>query len=444
MIDDLRAAVREDAPRFRAELESLVRIPSVSAKGFDPAEVHRSARAVAECLENAGLTGVRFLEVDGAHPAVFGEIPAPPGAPTVLLYAHHDVQPPGPESEWTSPPFEPEERDGRLYGRGSSDDKSGLVTHAAVVRAFVGGLPVGVKVFAEGGEEVGSTHLVEFLSTYDHLFGADAIVIADTGNWKTGRPALTTSLRGLVDCVVEVRTLDAAVHSGMYGGAIPDALTTLSKIIASLHDADGEVAVPGLVTGHASSPDRSEEELRSQAGAVPGLGMIGSGDLNSRMWRKPAISVLAVDAPAIRDAINQLVPVARAKVSLRIAPGDDPARAATALEDHLIASAPWGAAVTVTPGAQGDAFDLDTSGPLYDAYRLALAEAYGTEAVEVGEGGSIPFVAAFRETHPHAGIVLTGAADPSSSAHGPNESVDLADLQSAILAEAIALHRLAG
>jgi acetylornithine deacetylase/succinyl-diaminopimelate desuccinylase-like protein len=443
MNTDLAAAVDADFALTRSQLEELVRIPSISAPGFDPNNVRRSAEASAAIFEDSGLDGVRLLEVEGAHPAVYAELPALPGTPTVLLYAHHDVQPTGPEAEWDNPPFEPVERDGRLLGRGTSDDKCGIVLHAAAIRALDGSPPVGVKVLIEGEEEIGSAHLAEFLAQYTDLLAADAIVIADSGNWRVGTPALTTSLRGLVDCVVEVRTLQHAIHSGSFGGAFPDALTALVRVLATLHDEHGEVAVPGLVSGDCEPLDLTEDELRRQAEPVPGLELIGSGTLTSRLWRKPAISVLAVDAPPLAEAINQLVPVARAKVSMRIAPGNDPASAMAALAAHLEAAAPWGSQVTVTPGASGEAFDLGTGSATFATFQRALTTAFGVDTVAVGQGGSIPFVAAFEEQYPEAAILLTGVADPTSRFHGPNESLSLDDLRSGILAEVLALQMLA-
>ncbi|MFQ5948404.1 MAG: dipeptidase, partial [Acidimicrobiia bacterium] len=428
---------------IRSDLERLVRIPSVSAAGFDPSQVRRSAEAAAELLEAAGLDGVRLLELDGAHPAVFGEVAAPAGAPTVLLYAHHDVQPPGDESDWSTSPFQPTEREGRLYGRGTSDDKCGIVLHTGALLAHDGKPPAAVKVFLEGEEEIGSLHLADFLDQYGELLGADAIVIADSENWRVGQPALTTSLRGLVDCVVEVRTLDHGVHSGQFGGAFPDALTVLVRLLATLHDERGEVAVPGLVAGESDPLDLTEAELRSQAGVVEGVETIGQGSLTSRLWTRPACSVLAIDAPPIGEAINQLVPVARAKVSLRLAPGDDSERALEALAAHLEANTPWGARVMVARGPAGRPFSLDATGPSFDAFRDGLEAAWGTEAVDIGVGGSIPFVGAFSEAYPDASILLTGVGDPLSRAHGPDESVDLGELRRGTVAEAIALRRLA-
>ena len=342
MHDDLASAVDASFPSILTELEAMVRIPSVSAPAFDAAEVRRSAEHVAEVLRRHGFTDVRLLEVEGAHPAVFGEIEGPAGSPTVLLYAHHDVQPPGPDNLWTSPPFEPVERDGRLYGRGSSDDKAGIAVHLGAVGAHGGRPPIGVKVFVEGEEEIGSEHLPVFLDRYRDALAADVFVIADSANWRVGAPAVTVSLRGLVDCVVEVRTLDKGVHSGQFGGAFPDALTTLCRLLATLHDDAGNVAIAGL-GGYSVDPlDLTEEELRAQAGALPGTALIGAGTLTERMWTRPACSVLAIDAPPVAEAINQLLPSARAKVSVRIPPGTDAPGALDALEAHLVAERPLG------------------------------------------------------------------------------------------------------
>jgi acetylornithine deacetylase/succinyl-diaminopimelate desuccinylase-like protein len=388
--------------------------------------------------------GVRFLEVEGAHPAVFGEVPGPTGAPTVLLYAHHDVQPPGERSDWLSEPFEPTERDGRLFGRGSCDDKAGVVLHASTLLAHGGRPPVGVKVFIEGEEEVGSPNLEAFLQRYGDDLSADVIVLADATNWRAGVPGLTTRLRGLVDCVVEVRTLEHAVHSGMYGGPFPDAISVLSRVLATLHDEQGNVAIEGLVSSPADPLDLTEEELREQTGAVDGVHSIGEGAFTERLWTRPSVSVLGIDAPRIEEAGNVLVPVARAKVSLRIGPGDDPDRAMDALVRHLEANPPWGAQVRVERGAGAWPVAVNAVGPVFDAARKAFREAWGTEAVDIGAGGTIPFVKAFADAYPEAAILLTGVEDPDGRAHGANESLLLDDFRKVCLAEALLLHELAG
>jgi acetylornithine deacetylase/succinyl-diaminopimelate desuccinylase-like protein len=440
---DLRARLDRDAARVRQELERLIRIPSVSAPGFDPAHVVRSAEATAEILEASGAAGVRLLEVDGAHPAVYGEAPGGGQGPTVLVYAHHDVQPPGREDLWNSPPFEPAEREGRLYGRGSADDKAGVVTHAAAIRAHDGRPPVPVRFLIEGEEETGSEHLAEFMSRYGDLLAADVLVVADSGNRDVGEPAITTSLRGVVDCVIEVRTLDHAVHSGIYGGPAPDALTVLARSLATLHDEHGNVAIEGLVTAEPSDVDIAEDEFRSTAGVLPGVRLIGEGSISERVWARPAVSVVGIDAPSIRESSNQLVPVARARVSLRIAPGEDPKRASAALVRHLERAVPWEAHVRVEAGAAAEPFALARKGPAFDAARKALAAAYGAEVAEIGMGGTIPLTTEYARAHPDATVLLTGAADPDCRMHGENESVHLRDLQHACLGEALLLSELA-
>jgi cysteinylglycine-S-conjugate dipeptidase len=444
MHDDLRRRVSEQFPSMVETLSELVRIPSVSATSYPPAEVRRSAEAVADKLRQVGCDNVHLLEFEGAHPAVYGEMAGPPGTPTVLLYAHHDVQPPGPAEEWETAPFEPFTRDGRLYGRGASDDKSGIIMHLGTLQAFEGKPPVGIKVFIEGEEEVGSTHLEEFLEAHAEQLRSDVIVIADSGMWRVGAPSITTSLRGITACTVEVRTLGSAVHSGQFGGAFPDAITVLCRLIATLHDEGGNVAIPGLTSYDSAELDLTEDEVRTQMATVPGLKSIGDGGWTTRLWSKPAISVLAIDAPRISEAINQLVPVAKAKISMRLAPGQDGKAAEEALVRHLENNAPWGAEVKVVSDGFGDAFALVSDGPAYAAFRSAMAEVWGVEAVDMGVGGSIPFVSAFSEQMAGAPVILIGAGDPTSSVHAPNESQDLDDLEKSVLSQAIALRLLAG
>ena len=326
----LRAAVAAQLPGVRADLENLVRIPGIAFDGFDFSQVDRSAEAVAELLRGV-LPDVKIVRA-GGQPAVIGRRAAPPGAPTVLLYAHHDVQPVGDRTAWLTDPFEPTERDGRLFGRGAADDKAGIMAHVAALRAFGDELPVGVVVFIEGEEEFGSESLEELLLQYRDEVAADVIVIADSGNWDIGQPALTTSLRGIVNAFVEVRTLDHAVHSGAFGGAVPDALTTLCRLLATLHDEAGDVAVDGLVRREASPLDYPEDRFRVEAGMLDGVSLIGTGRLVERLWTKPAVTVLGIDAPATHEAPNALHPSAKAKVSIRIAPGDNPKKAFLAVQ----------------------------------------------------------------------------------------------------------------
>ncbi|MFV2094800.1 dipeptidase [Micromonospora sp. LOL_014] len=439
---DLRSAIARELPGVRADLERLIRIPGIAFDGFDHSQVERSAAAVAELARGCGLD-VQVVRA-GGQPAVLGRRPAPPGVPTVLLYAHHDVQPIGDPALWSSDPFEPVERDGRLYGRGAADDKAGVMAHIAALRAFGDALPVGVVLFVEGEEEYGSESLSRLLDAHRDELAADVIVIADSANWEIGVPALTTSLRGLVNCFVEVRTLEQAVHSGMFGGPVPDALTALCRLLATLHDEAGDVAVPGLVGRTGSAVDLPEQRMRDEAGMVDGVGFTGTGALTDRLWTKPALAVLGIDAPATDCAPNALVPAARAKLSLRLAPGDDPSAAYAALTAHLRAKAPWGARVEVSLESDGDACVIDATGPYFDAARAAFAAAWdGVAPVDVGVGGSIPFIATFQEMFPDAAILVTGVEDPYTAAHGPNESLHLGEFARVCLAEALLLAAVA-
>nr|WP_202627566.1 dipeptidase [Cellulomonas sp. APG4] len=445
---ELRDRVAAAFPALRADLEGLVRIPSVSSPSFDQAHVRRSAEAVAELLSGAGVPDVQVLtatRADGREsaPAVVARRPAPAGAPTVLLYAHHDVQPPGAASAWHSDPFEPTERDGRLYGRGAADDKAGVVAHLGALRVLGDELGVGVAVFVEGEEEIGSPTFVDFLTQHRDLLEADVIVVADSTNWKVGVPALTTSLRGLVDCEVEVAVLEHAVHSGMFGGPLLDAPTLLARLIATLHDDDGAVAVAGLVVAPEPEVDYDEAELRADASVLPGVRLAGGGTITGRLWTKPAISVIGMDVTTVAAASNTIAPSATAKLSMRIAPGQDPVAAAAALRAHLEGHAPLGARVTVRDGELGKPFQAPGDSPAMQTARQAFADAWGTAPVDIGVGGSIPFIADLLEVFPDAAILVTGVEDPDSRAHGADESVHLGELEKVVLAEALLLSRLA-
>jgi acetylornithine deacetylase/succinyl-diaminopimelate desuccinylase-like protein len=434
----LRDAIDRELPGVRADLERLVAIPGIAFPGFDHAHLDRSAAAVADLLRGCALD-VDIVRA-GGRPAVIGRRQGPPGTPTVLLYAHHDVQPVGDERLWDSPPFEAVERDGRLYGRGAADDKAGLLAHVAALRAFGDALPVGVVVFVEGEEEYGSDTLADLLRAHRETVRADLVVIIDSANWDIGVPALTTSLRGVVNCVVEVRTLDSDIHSGLFGGPVPDALTALARLLATLHDDDGDVAVKGLNSGGTSTLDLSPERLRAEAGMVDGVQFIGTGPLVDRLWTKPALSVIGLEAPSLAAAANALVAVARAKISVRLTPGDDPADALAAIRDHVVAHRPWGASVGVEPAGSGPSGVIDTTGPHYDVVRAALGAAWdGVAPVEIGLGGSIPAIATFQSVFPDATIVVTGVEDPYTRAHGPNESLHLGEFRRVCLAEALML-----
>ncbi|MDT5349814.1 MAG: hypothetical protein QOH91_3101 [Mycobacterium sp.] len=442
---DLVERVREVLPSVRRDLEDLVRIESVWADPARRDEVHRSAQAVADLLSQAGFDDVRIV-TEGGAPAVIAQHPAPPGAPTVLLYAHLDVQPEGDRGQWVTPPFQPTERDGRLYGRGSADDKAGIATHLAAFRAHGGQPPVGVTVFVEGEEESGSPSLARLLAAHRDALAADVIVIADSDNWSTDTPALTVSLRGLVDCVVEIATLDHGLHSGLWGGAIPDALSVLVRLLASLHDDDGNVAVAGLHetdTATLNFPNYPEERLRHDSGLLAGVSEIGSGSVPQRLWAKPAITVIGIDTTSIASASNTLIPRAQAKISMRVAPGGDAEAHLDALTAHLQRNAPWGAQVTVTRGEIGQPYAIEASGAVYDAARAAFRQAWGAEPIDMGMGGSIPFIAEFAAAFPQAKILVTGVEDPATQAHSVNESLHLGVLERAAVAEALLLANLA-
>jgi acetylornithine deacetylase/succinyl-diaminopimelate desuccinylase-like protein len=442
--DQIRAAVQQAMPSVRADLEALVRIPSVSADPARADDVRRSAEATADLFRAEGFDDVQILSAQGGAPAVVARRPAPAGAPTVLLYAHHDVQPTGDLALWDSEPFEPTERGDRLYGRGTADDKAGIAAHLAAIRAFGDDLPVGVTVLVEGEEEVGSPTLAAFLSEHQHLLAADVIVIADSGNWDIGEPALTTSLRGLVDCFVELRTLKHGVHSGMWGGAVPDAVTAMMRLLATLHDENGDVAVEGLHSGPAADVDYPVDRARAEAGMVDGVEFIGTGSLVQRLWTKPAIATIGFDATRTADASNTLIPSVTAKLSVRLAPGDSSRSAMAALKAHLEKHVPWGAELTFTEGEFGEPTKIDATGPAFDAARAAFREAWdGVEPVDMGVGGSIPFIAAFNKAFPDASVLVTGVEDPDTRAHGANEGLHLKEFERVCLAEALLLANLA-
>lgn len=438
----ISAAVAAAMPATVDDLTRLVAIDSISASPQHADRVQQSADAVAQLLRDVGCPDVAVV-AEGGRPAVIAHFPAPPGQPTVCLYAHHDVQPTGDEALWTSPPFAATERDGRLYGRGAADDKGGIAAHLAALRAFDGRPPVGVTLFIEGEEEIGSPSLRTLLERHEDALRSDVFVIADSGNWQVGTPSFTTTLRGMADCVVEVRTLDHALHSGVFGGAVPDAVTALCRLLATLHDEAGNVAIDGLAAGERTALTYPEDRLRAETGLLDGVAQLGEGNVLDRMWTKPSVSVLGIDAPSVAEAANALLPVARAKVGLRVAPGDDARRALAALRAHLERHAPWGAQVTVRDGEVGQPGIVAFEGPVCDLAAEAMREAYGTDPVFMGIGGSIPMIADFQEVFPDAVVLVTAVGDPDSRQHGVDESVHLGDLARAATAEALFLGKLA-
>jgi acetylornithine deacetylase/succinyl-diaminopimelate desuccinylase-like protein len=359
----------------------------------------------------------------------------------VLLYAHHDVQPVA--DDWDTEPFEATEVGPRLYGRGAADDGAGVVAHIAALRALGDELGVGIAFFIEGEEESGSPTFATLLDAHRDQLAADVVVIADSDNWAIGTPALTVSLRGMAELIVTLRIADHAVHSGMFGGPILDAPLLLARLIATLHDADGAVAVEGLPVTGSSDLEYPEAQLRADASLRPGVVLAGRGPIADRLWWSPSINLIGFDAKPVAEASGTIAPVARAKLSLRVPPGFDAAQGQALVHRHLEANAPFGAEVTVDRGAVGQPFAVTPGTASLAAAKWALSTAWGAEAVDQGQGGSIPLIAILNEVFPGIEVLITGVEDPDSRAHSGNESVHLGELRNAVLGEALLLARLA-
>lgn len=445
MIETLREKLTTQFPTIVEELCDLIRIPSVSSSTFDQEKVWESARHVEARFKALGLTA-QILSApaengEAGRPAVVAQTKHIPGAPTVLLYAHHDVQPAGDESRWTTPPFEPSIRDGRLYGRGSSDDGAGIVVHWGALNLLGEDLPLNVTVFIEGEEEIGSPSFNNFLSQYHDLLQADYIVVADSDNWQVGAPALTSSLRGVLDAEVHVKVLEHALHSGMWGGPILDAVTLSARLISTFHDANGDVAIAGLGGSKTADVDWDEAEFRRDSSLLDGVQLAGTGDLASRTWTQPAVSIIGFDATSVANASNTIAPECRFKVSVRLAPGTDGKAAMQALVDHVNANIPFGAQVTVAEGEIGPSYQADLTSNAALVAHQSLTDAWGVPSVNIGVGGSIPFISDFQREFPNAQVIVTGVEDPATNAHSEDESQHLGDLQAAVLAEALMLLR---
>jgi len=425
-------------PQLKADLARLVAIPSISAQDFPEsthAAVLEARDAVADLCRAAGVQNIGSLNLPKTAPVITGEIPAPDGAPTVLLYSHYDVVPVGDESKWESPPFEATERDGAIYGRGSADTKSNILMHLGAIQAWQGKPPVGIKIVIEGQEEVGSSFST-FPPQQPDLFAADAMVIGDMGSFRPGVPTLTVALRGMAMITVEARTLAGPKHSGQFGGAAPDALITLLHALASLHDEHGDVVVPGLRREEWTGASYSDDEFRELAEIEPGVPFFGTGGLGERIWTGPSVTVTGMDVLPVDKAVNAVVPYARAKVSLRVHPEQDPVEAQRSLIAFIEGLRPFGVSLTAVAGETGTGFAANTSGPAYTAAREALGSAWGGETVTFASGGSIPLVNALQEAAPAAEMLLLGTTDGFANIHAPNERVLLDEFEKAVLAEA--------
>jgi acetylornithine deacetylase/succinyl-diaminopimelate desuccinylase-like protein len=426
-------------PGLKEDLGRLVAIPSISALDY-PAETRpallEAYEAVVRLFRDAGVTILDPLELPDTAPVLLGEIAAPEGAPTILLYSHYDVVPVGDESKWESPPFEATERDGAIYGRGSADTKSNILMHVGAIRAWGGKPPVGVRVVIEGQEEVGGGAFATFPAIRPELFDADAMVIGDMGSVRPGVPTLTIALRGMFAVTVEARTLAGPKHSGQFGGAAPDALLALIRALGTMHDENGDVAVEGLRREPWTGASYTDEEFRTLSEALPGVPFLGTGELGERIWSGPALTVTGVDALPVDGALNAVVPYARAKVSGRIHPQQDPLEAQVALVRHFESLRPYGVSLVVHTAETGSGFAADTGGPAYAAAREALAEAWGGEPVSIATGGSIPLVNYLQQAAPRAEMLLMGTTDGFANIHAPNERVLVDEFERAVLAEA--------
>ena len=429
---DLLAWCDANDARAREELFAFLRIPSVSARTEHAGDCVAAAQFVADALARIGFT--TSIEPTPGHPIVLGEWRgAPVGAPTLLIYGHYDVQPAEPLALWTSPPFEPTLRDGRIYARGAVDDKGQLYLHIKALEAHLatrGTLPVNVIVLAEGEEEVGSENLEAFLDRERTRLACDAVVISDSTMFAPGIPSILSSLRGMAYLEITVRGASGDLHSGMYGGAVVNPAMALARMLSTMHDAEGRIAIPGFYDDVRPFPDHvraqmrtlpfRDEQLMHEVGVTALSGEPGYTTLE-RLWTRPTCEVNGLLSGYTGEGAKTVLPaVSMAKVSFRLVPDQDPQRIAALVEQHLVQVAPAGVTVTVAYLHGGRPWRADLQGPIIDAGRAALQAAFGREPVVTGEGGSIPVVGDF-ERILGAPVLLMGFGLPGENAHAPDE-----------------------
>jgi acetylornithine deacetylase/succinyl-diaminopimelate desuccinylase-like protein len=432
----------EDIVRGLAE---LVAIQSISTDGEHEPEITRSAGLTCDLMRQAGLHNVETLKVGNSYPYAYGEWLDAPGKPTVFLYAHHDVQPVNFTDHWKSDPWKLTRKDGRLYARGSADDKgaiSAMLGAVAAYRKTSNHLPCNVKMVVEGEEEVGSKNLMRFFDVHKKKIASDVIVVCDTENIEVGLPSITYSLRGIVAVLVEVTSATIPVHSGTAGGALPDAAIALNTVLSRLYWGNGPQKIPGFydrvrpLTEKERAAFRKlpwdETKFRQDVGVVPTARFAMEQGLTpyEQTWRRPAATVIAQEASSIKGASNQVLPKATAIVSCRIVPDMDPVQTAAQLQAYLSADAPWGVEVKVSPlGAPCNWWMTDPNGPAFEAALGALRTGFDKDPVAIGCGGSIGFVGPLAELFHQAPALLIGIEDPASNAHAPNESLHEGDFK---------------
>ena len=443
---DARERVAQLMPQAHEELAELVALRSVAdPRQFPAEECERAAEWVRQKFADLGFADARLEQTPDGSKVVVGTRPCTdPQAPTVLLYAHYDVQPPLDAGAWRTPPFELTEEDGRWYGRGAADCKGNIVMHLAALRALGQDIPVNLKLVVEGSEEQGTGGLEAFVEAHPDLLRADAILVCDTGNAAVGYPAATVSLRGMVNVVVTVEALATEIHSGMFGGPAPDALAALVAILSTLRDERGNTTVKGLDNSRTwTGAPYAADQFRTDAGVLEGVSLLGDGAVADMLWARPALTILGIDCPPVLGSAAAIVPRAAARLNLRIPPGTAPGAAEPALIAHLKDAAPWGVHVTVDVEATGSPFEASTDGPAYQAMAASAQEAYGRPLAKLGQGGSIPLCNVFEQTYPGAEIILIGVEEPLALIHAPNESVDPEEIEHMALTEALFLRRYA-